>query len=87
MELYNLIASWAGWPVIVAVILVAGGYAGWLLNNRIEHLKETNESLRRKKSDKAEIANTGIKITYPRPDNNVIDNPFMASGYCKQTRE
>ncbi|MGC1379155.1 MAG: hypothetical protein WA821_23195 [Anaerolineales bacterium] len=45
MDIYNLIAMWTGWPVVVAIILVAGSYASWLLKNRIDFAKEQNEQL------------------------------------------
>lgn len=45
MELYNLIADWTGWPVIVAIIIIAGTYGYWILQNRIDGLKENNEYL------------------------------------------
>lgn len=48
MDSFNLIASWTGWPFIVAVLLAAGGYALWLQKNRIDHLKESNDSLKQK---------------------------------------
>jgi len=45
MDLYNTIASWTGWPAIVAILLLAGGYAYWVINSRSEQLKEKNELL------------------------------------------
>jgi hypothetical protein len=62
MELFNLIATWAGWPIVVAILLIAGGYAGWLQRNRIEQLKEVNETLRLQTKPR-EALPTGIKIT------------------------
>lgn len=45
MDELKVLAGWAGWPVVVACLLIGGGYAFWLLNNRIEHLKEMNARL------------------------------------------
>ncbi len=45
MDELKTLAGWAGWPVVVAFLLLGGGYAFWLLNNRIEHLKEINARL------------------------------------------
>lgn len=47
MDSYSLIAAWAGWPVIVAILVIAGSYAGWLLKNRIDTQKEIIERLER----------------------------------------
>jgi hypothetical protein len=51
MELYDIIASWAGWPVVVAVLLLAGGYSHWLLLDRINRIKEENDYLARQNDD------------------------------------
>jgi hypothetical protein len=48
VDLYTLIAGWAGWPVVVAFLLVVGGYGLWAFNNRLEGLKEKNEFLQLK---------------------------------------
>jgi hypothetical protein len=45
LELYAELAKWTGWPAIVALILVAGGYAIWSLNNRLAYQKEINAQL------------------------------------------
>ena len=45
MDIYNLIASWLGWPIVVAFLLLAGGYGYWTLSNRIDGLKEKNDYL------------------------------------------
>jgi len=51
MEIYNEFASFVGWPAIVAILLLAGGYAFFALNNRIEFLKERIEGLEKDNSD------------------------------------
>jgi cell division protein FtsB len=43
MDLYNTIARWAGWPAIVAILLLAGTYAYFVLHNRLELLRDKNE--------------------------------------------
>ena len=43
MDLYTLISQWAGWPIIVAILLLVGSYSIWFLNNRLEYQKEINE--------------------------------------------
>lgn len=48
MELYSIVASWAGWPVIVAFLLLASLYAYFILQNRIDLLKEENDRLERR---------------------------------------
>lgn len=45
MDPYTTLASWTGWPAIVAVLLLAGGYAYSVLHSRLELLKEKNEWL------------------------------------------
>jgi len=45
MDIYNLIAQWTGWPIIVAVLLSVGIYSIWALKNRLEYQKEINEKL------------------------------------------
>jgi hypothetical protein len=81
MELFNLIAAWAGWPIIVAVLLIGGGYAGWLQRNRIEQLKEQIEALRLQTKPKESLP-TGIKITSPR-SGDAVDKWFTVSGVFK----
>jgi len=45
MDIYTTIASWAGWPATVALLLVLGAGAYWVLNKRNDLLKERNELL------------------------------------------
>jgi hypothetical protein len=45
MEIYNTIANWAGWPIVVAIGIVAILYGRWILTNRIESLQERVSSL------------------------------------------
>ncbi|MDP2936599.1 MAG: hypothetical protein Q8O86_08935 [Dehalococcoidia bacterium] len=75
----NVIAAWVGWPVIVAMMLLAGGYVGWLQKNRIEQLKEINGMLQLRPLLKTDPSTTGIKITFPRNGDKVQDF-FTASG-------
>ena len=51
MDTYNLIAGWLGWPIVVALLLLAGGYGYWVLNNRIDSLKEQKDYLELKLSE------------------------------------
>ena len=46
MDFYNTIASWTGWPAVVALMLLAGGYAYWVMQRRTEIIKEKNEWLK-----------------------------------------
>lgn len=46
MALYEVIANWAGWPAVVAMLIIAGGFGYWVLKNRMDLLKEKNEWLR-----------------------------------------
>lgn len=48
MDLYREIAAWTGWPMIVAVMAIFGGYGAFLLQNRISTLKERNEILEKR---------------------------------------
>lgn len=50
MEIYTELAKWVGWPAIVALLLLLGGIAGWILNQRIENLKEKNAHLEKEYS-------------------------------------
>lgn len=50
MDEFKVLAEWAGWPVLVAFMLLGGGFAFWLLNNRIEHLKEINTHLEKEQA-------------------------------------
>jgi DNA repair exonuclease SbcCD ATPase subunit len=43
MDLYNTIAGWTGWPAIVAILIILGGYAYWVMHRHIELLKDENE--------------------------------------------
>lgn len=45
MELYNTISSWAGWSVVVALLLLSGSYGYFVLQNRLDLLKDKNEWL------------------------------------------
>ena len=45
MDLYNTIATWTGWPVIVSVLLLSIGYGYWAMENRIAILKDKIELL------------------------------------------
>lgn len=45
MEVYSTIADWSGWPVIVALLLLAGATMNWAWNHRVETLKEKNDWL------------------------------------------
>ena len=40
MDLYNTLADWAGWPPVVAFLLLIGAFGYWMLNKHIEILKE-----------------------------------------------
>ncbi len=46
MELYDRVAEWAGWPPIVATLILLGSFAIWFLIQRLEHQKEINEGLK-----------------------------------------
>ena len=47
MEQFKLIAQWAGWPALVAVLILFGGYEIRRLKNRIDSLKEDNDRFAR----------------------------------------
>lgn len=54
MDIYNLItevAKWVGWPIITIILLLGGGYVFWVLNQRIDGLKEINGWLEAKAKD------------------------------------
>jgi hypothetical protein len=48
MEIYNTIAGWSGWPPIVAILLLAGAFAYWVMRKQAHILKENNHLLREK---------------------------------------
>jgi len=51
MEFYNLVSQWTGWPIIVAILLLVGGYSIWFLNNRLEYQKEINAKIAKDLAD------------------------------------
>ena len=53
MELYESIANWAGWPALVAILVLAGSYAYFVIQSRLELLKEKTEWL----EQQLEVAN------------------------------
>lgn len=92
MDIYNVVANWAGWPIVVAVILLASSYASWLLRNRIDTLKESNEQLKSKVDEfQKQTSNNsfqnpvlnpdmlGIKIARPK-QNERVNNSFDVDG-------
>jgi hypothetical protein len=83
MEELSLIATWTGWPVIVAIILLAGGYGLWILNNRIEHLKELNLLLQMQKQANFEPSDYGVKIKSINAGDKV-QGSFKVSGTYKK---
>jgi hypothetical protein len=87
MDSVNLIASWAGWPIVVAILIAAGEYAGWLQRNRIEHLKETNDALKQKMSMSPRQTLTpdayGIQILSPRL-RETVGHSFKVNGTLKE---
>jgi hypothetical protein len=87
MDVIQIISSWTGWPVVVAVMLIAGGYAGWLQKNRIDHLKELNESLKEKAiSSEASLISPesySIRVLHPSLHERV-DHSFEVKGTLKK---
>ena len=51
MDLYNVIASWIGWPLVAALFIVLGGYGYWVLNKRIEALQQHINFLQEKNKE------------------------------------
>lgn len=45
MEIYKIIADWTGWPIIVAIGIVAVMYGRWIMLNRIETLQSRIRTL------------------------------------------
>ncbi len=81
MEIYTEIASWIGWPAVVALLIVAGGFAGWLLNNRISELKDINDSLQKGRPD--DSTDYGIKIISPKNNDFVGQFINVTGSYSK----
>jgi len=46
MELYRIIANWIGWPIIVAILLLAGSFIVVILNSHNALVKEENKKLK-----------------------------------------
>lgn len=46
MDFYQQVASWAGWPIVFAATVLAGGAVLWILGHRLKLQKEINERLR-----------------------------------------
>lgn len=46
MDLYQQVAGWAGWPIVFAATILAGGAVIWIMGHRLKLQKEINERLR-----------------------------------------
>jgi hypothetical protein len=46
MDLYQIIAAWTGWPFVVAVLLLAGGYGYWVMQTSQQTLQKQNDWLK-----------------------------------------
>jgi len=68
MDIYTTIASWAGWPATVALLLVLGAGAYWVLNKRYDWLKSQNElletQLRSQKENSPDILAQRLLVRY-----------------------
>ena len=88
MDNYREIANWVGWPAIVTILLLAMSFGGFLLNNRIQTLKEENDILNNRliRSGVTEDVSAGIKIISPA-ENDTVDEPINISGTYKDIPE
>jgi len=59
------LAEWTGWPTAMALLLLGGGYAFWLLKNRLEHLKEVNGHLEKSWGGRYTCERCGVKVVSP----------------------
>ena len=51
MDIYNSIASWTGWPPLLALLLLIGGIGAFLYQKHIDFLRDEIEALKRKQQD------------------------------------
>ena len=51
MEIYTQVASWTGWPAVVAMLLLAIGFGAWIFTQRIEFWKDNFETEKNKSPD------------------------------------
>lgn len=51
MELYNNIASWIGWPTVVAILILSISVIIWLSNKHVSLLKQQNEFIEKQLTD------------------------------------
>lgn len=56
MDFYTAIASWSGWPPVVALLLVIGGFGAFFFQKHIDILKEKNELLERELQERRNYA-------------------------------
>ncbi|MBV9927971.1 MAG: hypothetical protein JOZ96_23325 [Acidobacteria bacterium] len=85
---YKTIAEWSGWPVIVAVILAGGGYAFWLLSQRIERLKEVNTNLEKERAWDGSYSceRCALKVVSP-PFGESVPRSFRINGTFERLPE
>ncbi len=56
MDLYNIVAQWAGWPIVVATMLLGGGYAYTILNKHIDILTQEKDFLEKQLQEAKQFA-------------------------------
>lgn len=81
MDEFQLIAQWIGWPVIVAGLIVFGGFVFWLQNNRIETLKDRLEATPNKENSVL-CDECGFQIVSPS-GREQVPSSFAVSGVFK----
>lgn len=56
MDLYSTIAAWSGWPPVVALLLVIGGFGAYFFQKHTDILKEKNNLLERELRERRNYA-------------------------------
>ena len=56
MDIYTSIASWLGWPGVIAFLVLVGMFGYWMLSQRIEVLKDQNAALEMRLEQEANFA-------------------------------
>ncbi len=60
LSILKLIAGAAGWPVVTGIAILGCGVALWVKNQRLEFLKEQNETLTKQLEEKEQSSPTAL---------------------------